>query len=203
VNTTNTRKRAHSLAAIGICAAAAAIAGCSGGSKNQQVANGTVDSAATATSAIVNAEGPGVQVTRTDQASLNKSTEYKLTADNFGKFMAAADSLTALVNRDSSARAYLSSNITDAGARSADAGLQWLEANATVNNAIASAGISTRDYFVQSIAIASAERFMQDPKSAPPTPTASENAEFLRGHQADLTRLQAMRMGKSAVVSTP
>ncbi len=194
----NTLKRAQTLGAsfIGV---AAIVVGCS----KPRSAGGNVDTAVITTISVIDAEGPGVHVTRTDSRSVDKSSEYRLTNENFARFLAAADSLDALRNRDSSARTFLTADITDAASTSNDAGLKWLESNGAASNAINSAGISTRDYFVQSIAIASAERFMGDPNAAPPTPTTKENAEFLRGHQADLIKLRALRAGKPVVVSKP
>lgn len=186
--------------------ACAVLGACSRGSakaEKQRIASGDVDSAALYTTNATPAAGPGVQVTRTDAKSVTRATEYELTNDNFAKFMAAADSVSALESRDSMVRTYLAKNITDGGSTDTDAGLKYLEANAQVNNAIASAGISTKDYFVASIAIAAAQRFMQNPKDAPPTPTLSKNAAFLRSHQLELDRLQAERDGKPVVTATP
>jgi hypothetical protein len=59
------------------------------------------------------------------------------------------------------------------------------------------------DYFVESIAIADADRFIADPGAAPPTPALTKNAEFLRSHQADVERLKALREGKPVVTVTP
>lgn len=180
----------------------ATLAACSSGSNGEHSAGGSVDSAVTRTTSITPAAGPGVQVTRTDGASVTKATEYKLTNDNFAHFMAAADSIVALEGRDSTARTYLSQSIADAGSTDADAGLRWLESNGDLSNAINSAGISPRDYFVASIAIAAAERFMNDPKAAPPTPTLTANAAFLKSHTADLERLAALRQGRPIVTTT-
>jgi hypothetical protein len=52
--------------------------------------------------------------------------------------------------------------------------------------------MSAKDYFVAAIAVAQAERFMGDPKAAPPTPTLRDNAEFLRAHQAELAELRRL-----------
>lgn len=183
---------------------AAALGACSRGNStaNQQSANGAIDTTSTDL-ASVQAEGPGVQVTRTDSKSVTRSTRYELTPDNFAHFMAAADSLSALAQRDSAVRAYLTQDITDAGAKTMDAGRAWLDANPAVSAAINNAGISTEDYYVQSLAIAAAERYINDPKAAPPTPTLKKNAEFLRSHQADLSLLQSLRLGKPLVVVKP
>jgi hypothetical protein len=67
--------------------------------------------------------------------------------------------------------------------------------------------MSAKDYFVASIAIAQAERFMGDPKAAPPTPTMPANAEFLRRHRAGLAKIHQLEQtsGTSAtpVMATP
>ena len=182
-------------------AAAVALAGCT--RDRSRSSAGSLDTATSNLLAITPAVGPGVQVTRTDGKSVTRAMRYELTADNFGRFLAAADSLVALAARDSATRSYLATDIAGAGSTDLDAGLQWLEANDAVNGAITSAGISTKDYFVQSIAIAAASRFVQNPKSAPPTPTLAKNAEFLRTRQVDLARLDAERSGKSVVTATP
>jgi hypothetical protein len=196
---------ANSLRLLALTFAGAAAAACSGNTKSnaQQTSNGNVDTAVVREAAYVTAEGPAVQVTRTDSKSVEKATEYKLTSDNFTHFLAAADSLSALRARDAATDKFLSQNLTDAGSTDTDAGLKWLESNAPVSNAINSAGISTRDYFVQAIAIASAERFMSDPSAAPPTPTAKDNAEFLRSRQADLDHLKRLRANRPDVVVKP
>lgn len=192
----------HSLRLAGAAISLAALAACSTKSNGEHSAGGSVDSSVTRTTSITPAAGPGVQVTRTDAKSVTKATDYKLTDDNFAHFMAAADSVVALEGRDSTARSYLAQPIADAGSTDSDAGLKWLESNTAVSNAINSAGISARDYFVASIAIASAERFMNDPKAAPPTPTLTDNAAFLKSHGADLEKLAAMRAGRPAVTTT-
>jgi hypothetical protein len=49
-----------------------------------------------------------------------------------------------------------------------------------------------KDYFVAAIAVAQAERFMGNPKAAPPTPTLPSNAEFLKAHAGELQALRAL-----------
>jgi hypothetical protein len=135
-----------------------------------------------------------VKVTSTDAKSVRKAEEYKLTDDNFRHFIQASDSLEALRRRDPQARAFLDQNITDAGngtrVAANDAGMKHLEADPAVSNAINAAGISVPDYFVAGIAIAQAERFMGNPKAAPPTPALSANAAFLNAHSAELKALR-------------
>jgi hypothetical protein len=136
-----------------------------------------------------------VKVTATDARSVRKAEEYKLTDDNFRRFIQASDSLDALRRRDPQARAFLDKDITDDGSgtrvTTSDAGVKHLEADPAINNAITSAGISVPDYFVAGIAIAQAERFMGNPKAAPPTPALSVNATFLEAHSAELKALRA------------
>lgn len=140
------------------------------------------------------AAGGAAQVTATDAESVRLATEYKLTDENFGRFLQASDSLAVLRKRDPQARAVLEEQISDNGSGTRvsayNAGPKHLESNAAVTNAIAASGMSVTDYFVASIAIAQAERFIDDPKAAPPTPTLSVNARFLAAHRAEL---QAMR----------
>jgi hypothetical protein len=135
-----------------------------------------------------------VKVTATDTRSVRKAEEYKLTDDNFRHFIQASDSLDALRRRDPQVRAFLDKNITDAGngtrVATNDAGIKHLEADSAISNTINSAGISVPDYFVAGIAIAQAQRFMSNPKAAPPTPALSANAAFLNAHSAELRALR-------------
>jgi len=184
-------------------AGSAVFAACSSKTPNMQSAAGAVDTAALRTNGTPAAAGPAAQVTRTDAKSVSRATQFELTTDNFSQFLAAADSIVALEARDPSVRAYLAQNLTDAGSTDADAGLRWLQANASVTKAINSAGLPVQDYFVEAIAIADADRFIGNPSEAPPTPALGKNAEFLRAHQADVERLKALREGKPVVTVTP
>jgi len=191
---------------IGALTAAAAVLIMIGCSKrpDERTAAGAVDtSAGTTLTTVTPAVGPGVQVTRTDEKSEQKALEYELTQDNFGKFLAAADSVSALSNRDTATRNHLATNITDAGSTDNDAGLKWLESNDSLSRVINSAGISVRDYYVTSLATAAAARFLNDPKAAPGTPTLRKNADFLRTRQPDLDHLQALRENKPVVTVKP
>lgn len=186
-----------------IVAVASVVFAACGHGRTDSVASGEVDTGALRMTAATPAVGPGVQVTRTDGKSVTRATRYELTPDNFSKFLAAADSLSALAARDSLERAHLTANITDAGSTDNDAGLKWLESDSSASAVINAAGISVKDYFVQSIAIAAASHFIADPKAAPPTPTLTRNAQFLQSHKADLDRLDAQRGGKPVVTVTP
>jgi hypothetical protein len=197
----NTSKRHKSLTAA---VAIVLVAGCSRDANRERTAAGTVASSDLDTpSAVTPAVGPAVHVTRTDARSVRKALEYTLTPQNFGSFLAAADSISAIVGRDDATRAHLDSDITDASSRDVDAGLKWLESNDSVSKAINSAGISVRDYYVISIATAAAAQFIDNPKAAPGTPTLRNNAKFLQSHTADLAHLQALRDNRPVVTAKP
>lgn len=186
-----------------VLAAAMLVAACSSRPKNQDTAAGQLDTAAMRTGAATPAAGPGVHVTATDGKSVTRAMRYEITPQNLASFLASADSIVALQARDPAARSYLSQVVADSGKLETDAGLKYLESNDAVSQAIVSGGLSVKDYFVASIAIAAAERFIADPNAAPPTPALSKNAEFLRSHTLELDRLRAEREGKPVVTSTP
>lgn len=165
----------------------------------QQTSGGNVDTAVLGLSAGTSAAGPGVYVTAGDSKSVRAAGEYELTDENFAKFIRAADSLQTLQARDTAARGTLAPLVADSPTNDADAGVKRLESNAAVNNAIAGAGLSARDYFVMSIAIANAARASKNPDAAPPTPTLQKNAAFVRGKSAELAHLQALRDGMTPV----
>ena len=151
--------------------------------------------------------GGTAQIPPTDAKSVEHATEYKLTDQNFRQFIAASDSLVALRRRDPAVRALFDKEVSDAGVNTQvgtmNAGRKRLEDNAVIAKAIESTGMSAKDYFVASIAVAQAERFIGNPKGAPPTPTLPANAEFLQKHQAELTALRTLEKGASAPVAAP
>ena len=151
--------------------------------------------------------GGTAQITPTDAKSVEHATEYKLTDQNFRQFIAASDSLVALRRRDPAVRALFDKEVSDAGVNTQvgtmNAGRKRLEDNAVIAKAIESTGMSAKDYFVASIAVAQAERFIGNPNGAPPTPTLPANAEFLQKHQAELAALRTLEKGASAPVAAP
>jgi len=200
-------------------ALSAAVAACSRSeNKTTDSAAGNVGAAAAAvdtgmSNSATPMAGGTAQITPTDAKSVEHATEYKLTDANFRQFIAASDSLVALRRRDPAVRALFDKEVSDVGMNTAtntmNAGRKRLEDNPAINNAIASTGMSAKDYFVASVAVAQAERFMSNPKAAPPTPTLPANAEFLKRHQAELTALRTLERGAgssntpSAMTTTP
>jgi hypothetical protein len=198
-----------------VVALGAALGACSRSeNKTTDSAAGNVAAAAaTVDTGLSNAATPmaggTAQITPTDAKSVEHATEYKLTDDNFRKFIAASDSLVALRRRDPAVRELFDKQVSDAGVNTAtstmNAGRKRLEDNAAINNVIASTGMSAKDYFVAAIAVAQAERFMANPKAAPPTPALPGNAEFLQQHRAELTALRTLERnagGSATPVST-
>jgi hypothetical protein len=204
LNTASTRRVAV------VLAMGAAIAGCSrtenqtSDSAGGNIATQTAERAATADTGISNAATPvaggTAQITPTDAKSVEHATEYKLTETNFRQFIAASDSLAALRARDPAVRDLFDKQVNDAGTTTAtetmNAGRKRLEENPAVSRAITSTGMSVKDYFVASIAVAQAERFMGNPKSAPPTPTLPSNAEFLKAHAGELQALRTLEKNR-------
>lgn len=186
-----------------LVSAATLLAACSKGENagTPKGARATAEVAATADTGnalgATGAVGGAAAVTATDANSVARATKYRLTEDNFNKFVAATDSLSALRTRDTAIAAFLAQQITDNGSgtrvTATNAGLLHLESNPAVSAAINGAGMSVRDYFVAAIAIAQAERFMGNPKSAPPTPTLGPNAAFLNAHKPMLQHIHAVQ----------
>jgi hypothetical protein len=149
--------------------------------------------------------GGTAQITPTDAKSVTEATEYKLTDENFRQFVAASDSLVALRRRDPAVQALFDKEVSDAGVNTQvetmNAGRKRLEDNPVIARAIESTGMSAKDYFVASIAVAQAERFIGNPKSAPPTPTLPDNAAFLQKHRAELNTLRTLERGAATPVA--
>jgi hypothetical protein len=182
------------------------LASCRGGRDETRATNDSAAHASTSAGTVVPASdstgaisartpaiGPGIQVTPTDEHEVTRSLDLKLTTDNWAKFVRAADSVAALRARDAEVRQHLDQQIV--GAREDDAGRKWLEANPKVAAAIASAGLSVKDYYRLGLAIGAATRYMDNPQAAPPTPAGRENAEFLRAHAAELQHLREISAG--------
>jgi hypothetical protein len=160
-------------------------------------ANGSVvpasDTTNGALSANIDAIGPGIQVSTTDEHNVNRAFDYKLTDNDWSRFLKAADTVAALRARDPQVRQHLDSQIV--GAKTDDAGQKWLESDPKVSGAITSAGMTVKDYYRLGIVTANALRFAANPNSAPPTPAGRSNADFVRNHKADVEHLRSISQG--------
>jgi hypothetical protein len=132
---------------------------------------------------------PAPQPTVEDAKVVRDALEFKLTEDNLNKFIKAGGSLAFLRARDPQVRVVLE-QASGTRASGDDAALERLERNPQISKAISDAGLSVRDYYTMSIAIASAQRFVDNPSAAPPTPSLSDNAKFLRDHKEHLAHLR-------------
>lgn len=128
-----------------------------------------------------------IPVTPGDAKRVTEATEYKLTDANFAAFLQASRRLSFLRARDPQLRAMLQAAQNEPDSDMADR----MESNPQIQQALGDAGISVHDYQVAGIAIASARQYMGNPKAAPPTPTARENAEFLGRHKDVLAQLDS------------
>lgn len=191
----------HHRAIGALLATAALLSACSKGENGDHPQGADEFAAVSATAdtrrplAATPAAGGVAAVTATDAKAVTTATEYKLTDENFSKYMAATDSLTALRHRNPAVDSLLNMQVSDGvngtTVSASNAGRKRLENHPAIASAITSAGMSVRDYFVASIAIAQAARFMGDPKAAPPTPTLGPNAAFLNAHKAQLARIRS------------
>jgi len=157
---------------------------------------GTSDSAAgvapadtTQATASLTPAAPAPQPTAEDAKDVRDALEFKLTEDNLNKFIKAGSSLAFLRARDSQVRGYLES-VAGSREQNDDSALERLQSHPQINKAISDAGLSVRDYYTMALAIASAQRFVDNPNAAPPTPTLSDNAKFLRDHKGHLAHLR-------------
>jgi hypothetical protein len=133
--------------------------------------------------------GPAPQPTAEDAKVVRDALEFRLTEDNLNKFIKAGNSLAYLRARDPQVRGYMES-LGGSRAKHDDSAVERLEGHAQISKAITDAGISVRDYYTMALAIASARRFVDNPSAAPPTPTLSDNAKFLRDHRQQLAHLR-------------
>lgn len=195
------------------CMAAGALVACGDGDNDdlatRDSAAGAVGSTAAVRDSLLDAVpgatptiGPLVQVTKTDTRSVRDATGYRITDENFRKFMVAAESLVVLRARDPQVRQLAERPLAEAGSNEEDAGLRLLESNEAITRAIESAGLSVRDYYVMGIALASALRYMDAPDAAPPTPALEENSRYLRQHADDVSRLRQMSRGQVITVGS-
>ena len=92
---TRTRRVYQTARSAPLVAAIISVA-CRGGHDARDSASGAMDSVAARDSTIVQttaatpAVGPLIQVTKTDSKSVHDATQYRLTNENFGKFVQAA-----------------------------------------------------------------------------------------------------------------
>lgn len=122
-----------------------------------------------------------------DGEVVRDAVEYEITDEKFDAFAKASESLAYLRARDASVRSLLEQPGTDSTNASV---LERLEQHPQVSTAINSAGISVRDYYTMAVALAAAQRFMNNPEAAPPTPVGRKNAEWAQRNKGELAKLR-------------
>ena len=172
-----------------LLATAAGACGRDAASRASDSAAGALAADTTRATTTLTPAAPAPQPTAEDAKVVRDALEFKLTEDNLNKFMKAGSSLAFLRARDAQVRGYLES-IGGSREKNDDAALERLEGHAQISKAITDAGISVRDYYTMALAITSAQRFIDNPNAAPPTPTLSDNARFLRDRKEHLAHLR-------------
>ena len=172
---------------VTLTVALAAVAACDRGEIAEDSARLATDTMAT--TAEPTPAGPLPTVPGEDAELVMAATEYEITSENFERFLRASEALSYLRARDAQVRSLLerAGGTSDTSANSL---LDQLEAHPQISQAITSAGMSVRDYYVMAIALAAAQRYSANPESAPPTPVGRKNAEWVRGNQAQVARLR-------------
>ena len=162
-------------------ALAAALCACSR-PMNERSASGTLDTSIVKTSAIIDAAGPGVQVTRTDVRSMDKATEYRLTPIEFLALHGRRRQRRQSAQRAMPAmREYLSVNITDAGSEKPTPGSNGWPRIRQSTSAINSGGhVRCATTSWPRSRLRPPNDSWEHPSAAPPTPTLGENAKFLK-----------------------
>src|SRR5918999_2809186 len=182
--------RRASTAAFGAVLLSFAVA-CGGGDadRTSDSAAGAANVDTTQATTTLTPAAPAPQPTAEDAKVVRDALAFKLTEDNLNKFMKAGNSLAFLRARDPQLRGDLES-IGGSREKNDDAALERLEGHAQISKVITDAGISVRDYYTMALAITSAQRFIDNPNAAPPTPTLSDNARFLRDRKEHLAHLR-------------
>ena len=184
-----TPRAVHVSTALALLLTAAAACGRTEADRVSDSAAAVVPADTAPTTTALTPAAPAPQPTAKDADVVRDALEFRLTDDNLNKFIKAGNSLAFLRARDPQIRGYLES-IGGSREKNDESALERLERNAQISQAISDAGLSVRDYYTMALAIASARRFVDNPAAAPPTPTLSENAKFLRVHKQQLAHLR-------------
>lgn len=173
--------------ALALTAALAALGACDSGAIAEDSARLAADTtfiASTTTPA-----GPLPAVPPQDSDLMMDALEFRITDENFARFVRASEALSYLRARDMNVRSMLEQAGTAADT-TAYSLLDRLEQHPQVSQAITNAGMTVKEYYVMAIAIANARRHAANPEGAPPTPTGRENAEWVARNQSQLAKLQ-------------
>jgi hypothetical protein len=116
--------------------------------------------------------------------ALATSVDYRITEDNFARWQDAQANLEQLP------RSAMWSG-PSSGRSAIDRAISRLESSPSSRTAIESAGISVRDFVIETIALAQATEGAQTGKSTSPTPILADNDRFVRGYGSRILRAEA------------
>jgi hypothetical protein len=116
--------------------------------------------------------------------ALSMSVDYRITEDNFARWQEAQGNLEQLP------RSAMWSGLSS-GRSAIDRAISRLESSPRSRTAIESAGISVRDFVLETIALAQATEAAQTGKSTSPTPILADNDRFVRGYRSGILGAQA------------
>ena len=133
--------------------------------------------------------GPLGTVTAADSDLMMDALDFRITDQSFATFVRASEALSFLRARDMNVRSMLEQAGTTADTTTRSL-LERLERHPQVSQAIATAGMTVKDYYVMAIALANAQRHAANPETAQPTPAGKANAEWVARNRAQLAKLQ-------------
>jgi hypothetical protein len=109
--------------------------------------------------------------------ALTSSVDYRITPDNFARWQQAQENLDQLSESEiQSGRG--------SGGNAIDRAVSRLESNPLARQAIESAGLSVRDFVLETIALAQATESVETGKSTSPTPILADNYQFVRQYRS-------------------
>jgi hypothetical protein len=117
--------------------------------------------------------------------ALTSPIDYRITDDNFSRWQEAQENLDQLPR--SSIRSSPAS-----GRTAVDRAVARLQSSPLARQAIESAGISVREFVLETIALAQATESAETGKSTSPTPILADNYQFIRQYRAGGLRAESM-----------
>ena len=118
--------------------------------------------------------------------ALTSSVDYRITADNFARWQQAQENLEQLP--ESEIRSERGS-----GRNAIDRAVSRLESSPLARRAIESAGLSVRDFVLETIALAQATESVETGKSTSPTPILADNYQFVRQYRSGNLLAESMK----------
>jgi hypothetical protein len=116
--------------------------------------------------------------------ALTSPIDYRITDDNFARWQEADNNLEELPRSAiESVRGY--------GRTAIDRAVRRLESSPSARQAIEGAGLSVRDFVLETIALAQAKEAAETGKSTSPTPILAENYQFVKQYGSRVVRAES------------